>query len=92
MHREFRSQGLEVVLINFREPADTVRRVVKERGYTSPVLLDTSGDVTGRLYGVFGPPTVYFVDRGGRLLGRAVGRRDWSGPAAKKLVRDLLAP
>ena len=66
--------------------------MVKERGYTSPVLLDTSGDVTGRVYGVFGPPTVYLVDRGGRLVGRAVGRRDWSTAAAKKLIRDLLGP
>ena len=92
LHREFRSQGLEVLLIDFRESADLVRRVVKERGYTAPVLLDVSGDVTGRLYGVFGPPTVYLVDRGGRLVGRAIGRRDWNSPAAKKLVKDLLAP
>jgi AhpC/TSA family protein len=91
LHREFRDQGLEVLLINFRESPDHVRRVVKERGYTAPVLLDVSGDVTGRVYGVFGPPTVYLVDRQGRLVGRTIGRRDWSTPAAKKLIRDLLA-
>jgi AhpC/TSA family len=88
--REFRGQGLEVLLINFRESADHVRRVVKERGYVAPVLLDESGDVTGRVYGVWGPPTVYLVDRGGRLVGRAVGRRDWSTPAARTFVRELL--
>jgi hypothetical protein len=91
LHREFRSQGLEVLLINFRESADHVRRVVKDRGYTSPVLLDASGDITGRVYGVFGPPTIYLVDRQGRLVGRAIGRRDWSSPAARTLMRDLLA-
>ncbi len=88
--REFRGQGLEVLLINFRESADHVRRVVKERGYVAPVLLDESGDVTGRVYGVWGPPTIYLVDRGGRLVGRAVGRRDWSTPAARTFVRELL--
>jgi hypothetical protein len=91
LHREFREQGLEVLLIAFRESADHVRRVVKERGYTSPVLLDASGDVTGRVYGVFGPPTIYLVDRQGRLVGRAVGRRDFSTPAARTFIRDLLA-
>jgi AhpC/TSA family protein len=91
LYREFRDQGLEVLLINFRESPDHVRRVVKERGYTAPVLLDVSGDVTGRVYGVFGPPTVYLVDRQGRLVGRTIGRRDWSTPAVKKLIRDLLA-
>jgi hypothetical protein len=88
--REFRGKGLEVLLINFRESADHVRRVVKERGYVAPVLLDESGDVTGRVYGVWGPPTIYLVDRGGRLVGRAVGRRDWSTPAARTFVRELL--
>jgi hypothetical protein len=91
LHREFRSEGLEVLLIAFRESPDHVRRVVKERGYTSPVLLDASGDVTGRIYGVFGPPTIYLVDRQGRLVGRAVGRRDFSTPAARAFIRDLLA-
>jgi hypothetical protein len=92
LYREFRGQGLEVLLINFRESPDHVRRVVKERGYTAPVLLDVNGDVTGRVYGVWGPPTIYLVDRSGRLVGRAVGRRDWSTPAARTFMRELLAP
>jgi hypothetical protein len=91
MSREFRDQGLEVLLIDFRESPNQVRRVVKERGYTARVLLDESGDVTGRLYGVWGPPTIYLVDRAGRLVGRAIGRRDWSTPAAKTFIRELLA-
>jgi peroxiredoxin len=91
LYREFRDQGLEVLLIDFRESPDRVRRVVKERGYVAPVLLDESGDVTGRVYGVWGPPTVYLVDRAGRLVGRAVGRRDWGSPTAKSFIRELLA-
>jgi hypothetical protein len=90
LHRELRDQGLEVLLINFRESPDRVRRVAKERGYTAPVLLDTSGDVTGRVYGVWGPPTIYLVDRAGRLVGRAVGRRNWSAPPARTLMQELL--
>jgi hypothetical protein len=90
LYREFQGQGLEVLLVDFRESPDHVRRVVKERGYVAPVLLDESGDVTGRVYGVWGPPTIYIVDRAGRLVGRAVGRRDWSTPAARTFVRELL--
>ena len=77
--------------MSFRESADLVRRTARERGYTSPVLLDESGDVTGRVYGVWGPPTVYVVDRSGRLIGRAVGPHDWKSPAAKTFIRELLA-
>jgi peroxiredoxin len=88
--REFRAQGFEALLITFREAPDHVRRVVKERGYTAPVLLDRTGEVTGKLYGVWGPPTAYLIDRQGRLVGRTVGPRPWDGPAARKLLVDLM--
>jgi hypothetical protein len=91
VYQQYRSRGLEVLLIDIREPRDLVRRVVKERRYTAPVLLDESGDVSGLAYGVFGPPTMYFVDRQGRLLARGVGPRAWASPAARKLIEDLLA-
>ena len=42
--------------MNFRENPDHVRQVVRERGYVAPVLLDESGDVTGKAYGVWGGP------------------------------------
>ena len=87
---ELRERGLEVLLINFRESPDLVRRVVRERGYVARTLLDQSGDVTGRAYGVWGPPTVYLVDRQGRLVGRAVGPRPWNTPAARELLSALL--
>jgi len=77
---------LEILLVNFREKPDHVRQVVRERG----VLLDESGDVTGKAYGVWGPPTAYFIDREGRLIGRVAGPRDWPGPAARTFIQALL--
>ena len=77
-------------LVSFREDPAHVRRVVQERGYVAPVLLDRSGDVTGRAYGVWGPPTLYLIDRNGQLVGRATGPRDWTGPAARRLLLALL--
>ena len=90
LYSEFKDKGLEVRLINFREDPDVVRRVVRERGYTIPTLIDATGDVTGRLYGVFGPPTVYFVNRRGELVGRAAGARAWDSPAGRGFVQQLL--
>ena len=90
LYAELRARGLEVLLVNFREDPAHVGKVARERGYLAPVLLDRSGDVTGRLYGVWGPPTVYLVDRNGRLIARGVGPRDWSQPAARQLLLALL--
>ncbi len=80
-----------MLLISFRESAELVKRTVAERRYVAPVLLDATGDVTGRLYGVWGPPTAYLVDREGRLVGRLVGAKDWSGAAARDLLRSFVA-
>ena len=91
LYREYKDKGLEVLLISFRESPEVVKRTVKERGYVAPVLVDRSGDVAGIKYGVWGPPTVYFVDRQGTLLARGVGPRDWSSPVARRLIEALLA-
>jgi hypothetical protein len=90
LYTDFRPRGLEVLLIDFREDPDVVRRVVRERGYVAPVLLDESGEVTGKAYGVWAPPTVYLVDRRGRLVGRAVGPRSWGSPEARRFIQALL--
>jgi len=89
-YTEFKDQGLEVLLVDFREGIDLVRKTVRERGYVAPVLLDASGDVTGKSYGVWGPPTFFFVNRKGQLVGRGVGERGWDRPAAKVFLRALL--
>src|SRR5207245_9489351 len=48
IYGELKGKGLEILLVNFREKPDHVRQVVRERGYVAPVLLDESGDVTGK--------------------------------------------
>lgn len=65
LYQDFRGKGLEVLLIDFGEDLDLVRRTVKERGYIAPVRLDESGDVSGKVYHVWAPPTLCIVDRPG---------------------------
>jgi peroxiredoxin len=90
LYGELRDKGLEVLLVSFREDPGLVRRTARERGYVAPVLLDQSGEVTGKVYGVWGTPTSYLIDRQGRLVGRVLGPRPWESPAARKLLLDLL--
>jgi len=90
LYQELKGRGLEVLLVDFREDPAHVRRVARERGYVAPVLIDRSGDVTGRQYGVWGPPTVYLIDREGRLVGRGVGPRSWTDPRIRAMLLALL--
>jgi hypothetical protein len=92
VYEELKGRGLQVVLVDFRESPALVKRTVRERGYTMPVLLDETGDVSGLKYGVFGAPTVYIVDGQGRLIARGAGLSEWRTPAARTLLESLLGP
>jgi peroxiredoxin len=90
LYSELKARGLEVLLVSVREDPGLVKRTVQERGYVAPVLLDRTGDVTGKAYGVWGTPTSYLIDRQGQLVGRIGGARPWESPAARTLVLALL--
>ena len=89
LYEEFKGRGITLLLINMGEGTDLVRRVVKARGYSAPVLMDTDQKVSAD-YLVTGSPTVYIVDRRFQIIGRAIGRRDWAGEAGRRLIDALL--
>jgi len=89
LHRAFKDQGLVVLAVDVDEGAGVVARFVKDFRLSFPVLLDTGSAVTPR-YGVVGLPTTILVDRRGRIVGGAVGPRDWASPAGRALIRSLL--
>lgn len=90
LHREFGSQGLAIVGVSIGESATAVRAFRKEFGITYPLLLDASDEVTPR-FNARGHPTTILIGRGGRIIGRIPGERDWGGEAARDLARWLLA-
>ncbi len=89
--QEFQNQGLELVSVNVdrgsRKPVEAFLEEVKLPFRT---LLDPDGEVRNT-YEVFAMPTTYIIGRDGRIIGRIIGERDWSGNKAQSLVRDLLA-
>lgn len=91
LYEEFKGQGFMLLLVNMGEDPEIVRRVVKARAYTAPVLLDVGRKVSDA-YVVTATPTVYIVDRHLQIVGRAVGRRDWAGEPGRRLIAALLTP
>jgi hypothetical protein len=90
VHRELKDQGLVVLAINLGEKPDLVAGWVKSRGVTATVLLDGDNEVQ-KSYQIAYTPTVFLVDRQGRLVGKAIGERQWSGDQGRALLRALLA-
>jgi peroxiredoxin len=89
LHRAFNSQGLAVVGVSIGESAAAVRAFRQEFGITYPLLVDGKDEVTPR-YNARGHPTTILIGRGGRIIGRIPGERDWGGEAARALARWLL--
>jgi AhpC/TSA family protein len=90
IHRELRGEGLVVLAVNLGEKRDLVAAWVKSRGVTSMVLLDANKEAE-KSYQIAYTPTVFLVDRQGRLVGKAIGERQWAGEQGKALLRRLLA-
>jgi hypothetical protein len=91
LYEEFKGRGFVLLLVNMGEDSELVRRAVKARRYTAPVVLDRDREVSVA-YVVTASPTVYIVDRRQQIIGRAVGRREWSGEAGRRLIAALLQP
>jgi len=56
---------------------------------TYPVGFDPEGEV-GLLYGAWGMPSTYLIDRKGLVLARMWGGADWYSPAARSLIKILV--
>lgn len=90
IHRDLKDQGLVVLAINLGETPDLVAGWVRGRGVTSTVLLDSANEAQ-KSYQIAYTPTVFLVDRQGRLVGKAIGERQWTGDQGRALLRALLA-
>ncbi len=86
-----RFQGTDFVLllVNYGEKRETVRPHAGELGFAHAILLDP-GTRVGDTLGVKFLPSHFLIGRHGELVATGVGPKPWDGPAAVRLVGDLL--
>lgn len=89
LHQEFRDQGLAVVAVDLQESPKQVARFMRDFRLNFPAVLDADGKVAAR-YQVRALPATFLVDRAGRVVGQALGARNWASPESKALIRLLL--
>jgi peroxiredoxin len=76
LYQRFKNDGLEILAVDGGEGDATVRRFIRNGGYTFPVLMDRNGRVNSA-YGIRAIPTSFIIDREGKILGRVVGSIRW---------------
>lgn len=89
LHEEFKDQGLAMVAVDIDERPEQVTRFMAKFRLSFPALLDEDAEISAR-YGVSGLPSTFLIDRSGRIVGRAVGAREWASRDGKALIRALL--
>ena len=73
LYHQFKNKELEILAINNGEDGNVVRRFINENNYTFPVLLDSDGSVSVG-YGIRGIPTIFVLDREGKIIAVHTGR------------------
>jgi hypothetical protein len=71
VHRRYRDR-VGFLSLDIRDDRDTLRELIRQRGWTMPVGYDRDGAVAG-LYGVGGCPTFAYVYPGGTLESAGIG-------------------
>jgi thiol-disulfide isomerase/thioredoxin len=88
LHQAFKDKDFVMLAINLQETASRVKQFYKEHKLTFTTLLDTTGDVGAGL-GIRSIPTTFILDKNGRIIGKALGPREWEGKKSIALFEYL---
>lgn len=58
-------------------------------GVSCPILIDERGQVANS-FRVRSHPETYFINRKGKIVGRALGGKDWTSLSMRNLIQYLL--
>ena len=89
LHRRFKDKNFVMVAINSQETDAQVKSFLNKYKLSFTALLDSSGEV-GTWFDVNAFPTTFVLDKEGRIIGRALGPREWDSQASVALFDYLI--
>jgi len=90
LYRELKNEGFEILAISVDvSGAETVIPFMKKHKLSFPALTDTIGAIK-RLYQTTGVPESFVIDKGGIIVEKIIGPRDWASPGAIVSFRNLI--
>jgi peroxiredoxin len=89
LHRRLKDKDFVMVAINLQESDAQVKAFFEKMKLSFTALLDSNGEVaTG--FAVNALPTSFVLDKQGRIVGAAIGPREWNSRASIALFEYLL--
>jgi peroxiredoxin len=90
LHQQFKEKNFILLAISVDYGGSKpVKEFINKHHYTFPVLIDPKCK-TLELFQVKGIPTTFLIDKKGRMVGKAVGPRDWKSPEVISLINLLI--
>ena len=90
LYRRYRSEGVMVLAVTLdKNSSQKVKSFVDEHRISFPKLLDEDGEVE-RLYPSMTIPFTYVIDRGGRIVARVDGAKNWESNETFEAIEYLL--
>jgi len=86
LYQQFKEKNFVFLTISVDyEGKKPVKEFIEKQRYTFPVLLDPKCEILD-LYGVKGIPTTIIIDKNGKMVGKAIGPRNWKSPEIFSLL------
>ena len=90
LHQQFKGKDFVVLTVAVDlEGEIPVEKFIAKHDYTFYVLVDSKSEILD-LYGVEGIPMTFLIDKQGRIVGKALGPRNWKSPEALSLINQLI--
>ncbi len=89
LHRRLKDKDFVMVAINMQESDAQVKAFFEKLKLSFTALLDSSGEVAAG-FAVNALPTTFVLDKEGRIVGAAIGPREWDSRASMALFDYLI--
>ncbi len=89
LHRRFKDQNFAVIAVNLQESKAQVKSFLEKYELSFTTLLDSKGEVASG-FAVRALPTTLVLDKAGRIIGIALGPREWDHQASFALFEYLI--
>jgi peroxiredoxin len=90
LYQRYRERDFVLLAISVEERnPEPARRFIQKHRYRLPVLLDPAGK-TLDLFEIHRLPATVIIDKKGRIIGKAIGPRDWNSPEVFSLIDQML--
>jgi peroxiredoxin len=90
LNKENKEKDIVILQVGVEAEEKDLIRFENDFHISSPILIDENGTVA-KAYGVWGHHETFFIDRKGKIVGKAFEIENWESASMRKLFEHLLA-